>query len=45
MFDEHFAIGDVPLGEYVLGVEIEGRKVFRKVVVVEEKVTEVEFWP
>lgn len=45
VFDEHFAIGDVPIGEYVLGVEIEGTKVFRKVVVEEEKVTEVEFRP
>jgi murein DD-endopeptidase MepM/ murein hydrolase activator NlpD len=45
MFGEHFAIGDVPIGEYVLGVEIEGTKVFRKVLVEEEKVTEVEFRP
>jgi murein DD-endopeptidase MepM/ murein hydrolase activator NlpD len=44
-FGEHFAIGDVPIGEYVLGVEIEGERVFRKVVVEEEKVTEVEFRP
>ena len=45
VFDEHFAIGDVPSGEWVLGVEIEGIKVFRKVVVEDEKVTEVEFRP
>jgi len=45
VFGEHFAIGDVPIGEHVLGVEIEGVKVFRKVVVEEEKVTEVEFRP
>ena len=45
MFGEHFAIGDVPIGEHVLGVEIEGVKVFRKVLVEEEKVTEVEFRP
>lgn len=45
MFDEHFAIGDVPIGEWVLGVEIEGARVFRKVLVEEEKVTEVEFSP
>ena len=45
MFDEHFAIGDVPIGEHVLGVEIEGTKVFRKVLVEEEEVTEVEFRP
>jgi len=45
VFDEHFAIGDVPSGEWVLGVEIEGVKVFRRVIVQEEKVTEVEFRP
>ncbi len=45
MFEEHFVIGDVPIGEYVLGVEIEGARVFRKVVVEEERVTEVEFRP
>jgi len=44
-FGEHFVIGDVPSGEWVLGVEIEGAKVFRKVLVEEEKVTEVEFRP
>ncbi len=44
-FGEHFAIGDVPIGEHVLGVEIEGVKVFRKVLVEEERVTEVEFRP
>jgi len=44
-FGEHFVIGDVPIGEYVLGVEIEGAKVFRKVAVEEERVTEVEFRP
>ena len=38
MFGEHFVIGNVPIGEWVLGVEIEGQKVFRKVVVDEEKV-------
>ena len=45
MFSEHFVIGDVPIGEYVLGVEIEGARVFRRVVVEEERVTEVEFRP
>ncbi|NNK49424.1 MAG: hypothetical protein HKP01_11160, partial [Gemmatimonadetes bacterium] len=45
VFGEHFAIGDVPIGEHVLGVEIEGAKVFRKLLVEEEKVTEVEFRP
>ena len=36
---------DVPIGEHVLGVEIEGTKVLRKVVVEEEEVTVVEFHP
>jgi len=45
VFGEHFAIGDVPIGEWVLGVEIEGKKVFRKVLVEERKVTQVEFRP
>jgi murein DD-endopeptidase MepM/ murein hydrolase activator NlpD len=45
VFDEHFAIGDVPIGEWVLGVEIEGQKVWRKVLVEENSVTEVEFRP
>ena len=31
VFDENFAIGDVPAGEWVLGVEIEGKRVYRKV--------------
>lgn len=45
VFDENFAIGDVPTGEWVVGVDIEGVKVFRKVVVEAERVTEVEFRP
>ena len=45
VFGEHFAIGDVPAGEYVLGVEIEGARVWREVRVVQGKVTEVEFRP
>jgi murein DD-endopeptidase MepM/ murein hydrolase activator NlpD len=44
-FGEHFAIGDVPAGEYVLGVEVEGQRLFRKVRVAPRKVTEVEFRP
>jgi murein DD-endopeptidase MepM/ murein hydrolase activator NlpD len=42
---EHFAIGDVPAGEYVLGVEIEGVRVFRKVRVAPGKLSVVEFRP
>ncbi|MDT8436933.1 MAG: peptidoglycan DD-metalloendopeptidase family protein [Gemmatimonadota bacterium] len=45
VFQEHFAIGDVPAGMYVLGVKIEGAKVWRKVRVEAGKVTEVEFRP
>jgi hypothetical protein len=43
VFGEHFAIGDVPAGVYVLGVEIDGTKVWRTVRVAESRVTEVEF--
>jgi hypothetical protein len=45
VFGEHFAIGDVPAGEYVLGVEIEGARVWREILVAPGKVTEVEFRP
>ena len=45
VFGEHFAIGDVPAGEHVLGVEIEGARVFRTVRVEPGKVTFVEFRP
>ncbi|MBA2564088.1 MAG: M23 family metallopeptidase [Gemmatimonadetes bacterium] len=45
VFGEDFAIGDVPAGEYVLGVEIEGVRVFRKVRVDPGRVTQVEFRP
>ena len=44
-YDEHFAVGDVPAGAYVLGTEIEGRRVFRRVRVEAGKVTWVEFRP
>ncbi|MFN2431405.1 MAG: peptidoglycan DD-metalloendopeptidase family protein [Gemmatimonadota bacterium] len=44
-FAEHFAIGDVPAGSYVLGVEIDGRRVFREAVVEEGRVTVVELRP
>lgn len=45
VFAEHFAIGDVPAGVYVLGVEVEGRKIWRKVRVAAGRVTQVEFRP
>ena len=45
VFDEHFAIGDVPAGTWVLGVAIEGKRVYRAVRVEAGKVTEVELRP
>jgi murein DD-endopeptidase MepM/ murein hydrolase activator NlpD len=45
VFEESFAIGDVPAGEWVLGVEIGGRKVYRSVRVEAGKVTEVVLQP
>jgi hypothetical protein len=44
-YGEHFAVTDVPAGEYVLGTTIEGRKLFRRVTVEAGKVTWVEFRP
>jgi hypothetical protein len=44
-YHDHFAIGDVPPGEYTLGVEIEGKRVFRRIRVAPGKVTWVEFRP
>ncbi len=44
-YQEHFAVSDVPPGEYVLGTEIDGRKVFRRVRVEAGKLTWVEFRP
>ena len=45
VYHEHFAISDVPPGEYVLGVEIGGKRVFRRVKVEAGKLTWVEFRP
>jgi len=44
-YQEHFAVNDVPPGEYVLGTEIDGHKVFRRVRVEAGKLTWVEFRP
>jgi len=44
-YQEHFAVGDVPPGDYVLGTTIDGRKVFRRVRVEAGKVSWVEFRP
>jgi murein DD-endopeptidase MepM/ murein hydrolase activator NlpD len=45
LYGEHFAIGDVPPGDYVMGVEIDGKKVYRKVIVTRGMVTWVVFRP
>ena len=45
LYGEHFAVGDVPPGEYVLGVEISGMKVLRRIRVEAGKLTWVEFKP
>jgi hypothetical protein len=45
VYHEHFAIGDVPAGDYVLGVEIDGRKVYRRISVKPERLTWAEFRP
>ncbi len=39
LYQEHFAVSDVPAGEYVLGTEIQGKRVFRKIVVEAGKVS------
>jgi murein DD-endopeptidase MepM/ murein hydrolase activator NlpD len=43
LYGEHFAVGDVPPGTFVMGTVIDGKKVFRQVVVEEGKVTWVVF--
>jgi murein DD-endopeptidase MepM/ murein hydrolase activator NlpD len=45
VYNEHFGISDVPPGTYVLGVEIDGKRVFRQVKVESGKLTWVEFRP
>jgi hypothetical protein len=44
-YGENFAVGDVPAGDYTIGVEIEGRRMWRRVVVAPGMVTRVEFRP
>ena len=43
LYGEHFAVGDVPAGRYVIGTEIEGKRVLREVTVASGKVTWVVF--
>ena len=45
LYGEHFAVGDVPAGRYVIGTEIEGKRVLREVTVSPGKVTWVVFSP
>ncbi len=45
LYGEHFAVGDVPAGSYVVGTEIEGRRVLRRVTVAPGKLTWVVFRP
>jgi murein DD-endopeptidase MepM/ murein hydrolase activator NlpD len=44
-YQDHFAVGDVPAGEYTIGVQIGDRKVWRRVRVTPGMVTWVEFRP
>jgi murein DD-endopeptidase MepM/ murein hydrolase activator NlpD len=43
LYGEHFAVGDVPPGDYVLGVDIGGKKELRRIRVEAGMVTWVEF--
>jgi murein DD-endopeptidase MepM/ murein hydrolase activator NlpD len=45
LYGEHFAVSDVPEGTYVIGTEIEGKKVFRTITVEAGKLTWVVFKP
>jgi hypothetical protein len=45
LYGEHFAVSDVLPGEYVVGVEIAGRKELRRIRVESGKLTWVEFRP
>lgn len=44
-YQEHFAVGDVPAGEYVLYVALEGRRIARRIWVDAGRVAWVEFRP
>jgi Peptidase family M23/Two component regulator propeller len=45
LYGEHFAVSDVPAGSYVIGTEIGGRKILRRVTVEPGKLTWVVFRP
>jgi hypothetical protein len=44
-YGEHFALGDVPAGDYTVGVVVDGRRVWRRIRVAPGQVTWVEFRP
>lgn len=45
LYNENFAIGDVPAGEYMIGTEIGGSVVWRRIIVEAGRVTFVELRP
>jgi murein DD-endopeptidase MepM/ murein hydrolase activator NlpD len=45
LYGEHFAVGDVPAGSYVVGTEIGGRKILRRVTVAAGRLSWVVFRP
>jgi Peptidase family M23 len=45
VYNENFAIGDIAAGEYLLGTDINGRRVWRRITVQPGRVTFVEFKP
>jgi Peptidase family M23 len=45
LYGEHFAVGDVPPGSYIVGTEIGGRRVLRRITVAAGKLTWVVFRP
>jgi murein DD-endopeptidase MepM/ murein hydrolase activator NlpD len=45
LYNENFAIGDIPAGEYLLGVQIGPQRVWRRISVQPGRVTFVEFRP
>jgi murein DD-endopeptidase MepM/ murein hydrolase activator NlpD len=45
LYHEHFAVSDVPVGTYVVGTEIGGKKVYRQVTVEAGQLTWVVFKP
>jgi murein DD-endopeptidase MepM/ murein hydrolase activator NlpD len=45
LYGEHFAVGDVPPGRYVVGTQIGGKRVLRRITVAPGKLTWVVFTP